>query len=446
MALSQSLTRAIYGTAAELAAANPVLYKWQFAHATDTGVVKIGNGTTAYNSLAYPFDTIYLKLSGGTLTGNLNGVTPTEIGYLSGATSSLQTQINNINAGLAWKPSVRVATTANITLSGAQTIDGVSVIADDRVLVKDQSTGSQNGIYVCASGAWSRATDASTGGSGSTGILQATVNIQEGTTYADQMWTCSTNAPITIGSTSLTFIKTSNTTYTNGTGLALSGNAFSLATNGTANSHLAQVATATFKGRTTAGTGNVEDLNVTQATAMLNALVGDSGSGGTKGLVPAPASGDAAAGKFLKADSTWAVPPTGGTSLLGQAYYDPGSATTITTTSTTFAAMDTTNLRCAFTAPASGKVIIKYGCWINGTQPTIGFLDGSTVKGCVLLATINGFQMGSKLITGLTPGVSYNYDLAYASSTGGLTTTAKYGGGLTAGNEFGAAFIEAWSA
>jgi len=73
------------------------------------------------------------------------------------------------------------------------------------------------------------------------------------------------------------------------------------------NSQLATVATATFKGRTTAGTGNVEDLTATQATALLNAMVGDSGSGGTKGLAPAPSAGDAAANKFLKADGTWAT-------------------------------------------------------------------------------------------------------------------------------------------
>ncbi len=59
------------------------------------------------------------------------------------------------------------------------------------------------------------------------------------------------------------------------------------------NAKLATVSTATFKGRTTAGTGNVEDLTATQATALLNVMVGDSGSGGTKGLVPAPAAGDA---------------------------------------------------------------------------------------------------------------------------------------------------------
>lgn len=73
---------------------------------------------------------------------------------------------------------------------------------------------------------------------------------------------------------------------------------------------LATIATASFKGRTTAGTGNVEVLTATQATAILNAMVGDSGSGGTKGLVPAPASGDAAAGKVLKADGTWGTAGT----------------------------------------------------------------------------------------------------------------------------------------
>jgi hypothetical protein len=91
------------------------------------------------------------------------------------------------------------------------------------------------------------------------------------------------------------------------------------------NAKLANVATATIKGRSTAGTGDPEDLTATQATALLSAVVGDSGSGGTKGLVPAPGSGDAAAGKFLKADGTFAVPSTGGMTLLG----------TITTTSGT---------------------------------------------------------------------------------------------------------------
>jgi hypothetical protein len=71
------------------------------------------------------------------------------------------------------------------------------------------------------------------------------------------------------------------------------------------------ISTATFIGRTTSGTGVPEALTVTQATALLNSVVGDTGSGGTKGLVPAPAAGDAAAGKFLKADGTWTATAAG---------------------------------------------------------------------------------------------------------------------------------------
>lgn len=76
------------------------------------------------------------------------------------------------------------------------------------------------------------------------------------------------------------------------------------------NAKLANVAQSTIKGRSAgAGTGDPTDLTGTQATAILDAVVGDSGSGGTKGLVPAPGAGDTAAGKFLKADGTFAVPP-----------------------------------------------------------------------------------------------------------------------------------------
>ena len=71
------------------------------------------------------------------------------------------------------------------------------------------------------------------------------------------------------------------------------------------NAKLATVATNTIKGRVTAGTGAVEDLTGAQATTILNAVVGDSGSGGTKGLVPAPAAGDGALLKVLQADGTW---------------------------------------------------------------------------------------------------------------------------------------------
>lgn len=96
------------------------------------------------------------------------------------------------------------------------------------------------------------------------------------------------------------------------------------------NAKLANMATQTIKGRTTAGTGDPEDLTATQATAILNAMVGDSGSGGTKGLAPAPASGDAAAKKFLRADGTWAAP-------LPEVVLAPAYAATVTVDLTNYA-------------------------------------------------------------------------------------------------------------
>lgn len=96
----------------------------------------------------------------------------------------------------------RAATTANITLSGAQTIDGVSVVAGDRVLVKDQSTASENGVYTASGSAWSRSEDRI-----QAGML---VSVSEGTAAADSLWMLTTNEAITVGTTSLTFTRHDN--------------------------------------------------------------------------------------------------------------------------------------------------------------------------------------------------------------------------------------------
>jgi hypothetical protein len=98
------------------------------------------------------------------------------------------------------------------------------------------------------------------------------------------------------------------------TGTGPGATATTIAAAAVSNSKLANMAQSTIKGRASgAGTGAPTDLSGTQVAVIVDAMVGDTGTGGTKGEVPAPASGDAAAGKFLKADGTWAVPPgTGG--------------------------------------------------------------------------------------------------------------------------------------
>lgn len=133
--------------------------------------------------------------------------------------------------GTDWKQSVRVATTANGTLATAfangQTVDGVTLVTGNRILLKDQTAGAENGIYtVNASGAPTRATDADSNPEVTAGMA---LFVSEGTTNGNTQWKMTTDDPITIGTTALVFAQIgAATTYTNGTGLNLAGNTFSV--------------------------------------------------------------------------------------------------------------------------------------------------------------------------------------------------------------------------
>ncbi|ROO38533.1 phage tail protein [Pseudomonas sp. 7SR1] len=105
-------------------------------------------------------------------------------------------------AKLDRKQSVRVATTANIALSGAQAIDGVAVIAGNRVLVKAQTLAKDNGIYVAANDAWVRAKDADASAEVTSGLI---VSVEEGATLANTIWQLITDGTIVLGTTALTF-------------------------------------------------------------------------------------------------------------------------------------------------------------------------------------------------------------------------------------------------
>lgn len=105
------------------------------------------------------------------------------------------------------KQSVRVASTASITLSGLQTLDGVALIAGDRVLVKNQSNAADNGIYVAAAAAWKRSTDADESGEVTPGL---TVVVESGTSQADSIWQLVTDGAIILGTTALAFQNITN--------------------------------------------------------------------------------------------------------------------------------------------------------------------------------------------------------------------------------------------
>lgn len=124
--------------------------------------------------------------------------------------------------GLRTKEPARVVTSSSITLSGTQTIDGVGVVAGDRVLVINQADPKINGIYIVNTNAWTRATDLTTGASGANVYLF----VSEGTVEADTGWVCTSDLGSDIvGTDDLTFVKFSNAgTLEAGAGLIKIGN------------------------------------------------------------------------------------------------------------------------------------------------------------------------------------------------------------------------------
>lgn len=106
-------------------------------------------------------------------------------------------------AKLDFKHSALVATTGSIVLSGIQTIDGVLLPAEARVLVKNQAVAKDNGLYVVpATGAWKRASDADSNLEVTPGLF---VSVEKGTVNADSVWQLVTDGPIVLGTTDLQF-------------------------------------------------------------------------------------------------------------------------------------------------------------------------------------------------------------------------------------------------
>jgi hypothetical protein len=190
------------------------------------GLVTAGTNPTTLDGFGI---TDALPITGGTLEGNLNAPTGTKITASDAPTNGIdlvnKAYVDSAIAGLSWKQAVRVATTEDITLSGAQTIDGVSIGNGQRVLVKNQTSALQNGIYTVGT-PWVRATDTDTGAE----IFGASLFVQQGTINADTAWVCSNDIVPTIGTTSINFVQfnAGGSGATAGTGLSQSGNVLSV--------------------------------------------------------------------------------------------------------------------------------------------------------------------------------------------------------------------------
>ena len=134
--------------------------------------------------------------------------------------------VDGVAQGLDIKDSCKAATTGNITLSGTQTIDGVSIGAGDRVLVKDQSTQTENGIYVAAASGWARAADFATGAA----EAGAFTFVEQGTVNGDNGFVCTSDkGSDVVGTNNIVFSQFSGAgQITAGSGLSKSGNTLSV--------------------------------------------------------------------------------------------------------------------------------------------------------------------------------------------------------------------------
>jgi len=163
--------------------------------------------------------------AGATYTGNVNmsGNTITNLADpVNPQDAATKNYVDASRAGLDVKVSVRAATTANITLSGLQTIDGVSLNAGDRVLVMAQTDATTNGIYVAAAGTWSRSSDANSNTNVTPGLFTF---VEEGTLNHDQGFVLVTDGAINLGTTAINFTQFSGVgEIITGPGLSKNGN------------------------------------------------------------------------------------------------------------------------------------------------------------------------------------------------------------------------------
>lgn len=213
---------AALGTGAGKMAYTTAVDTWAEASLTAAGRALIDDADNTAQRTTLGLGTIATQAAGAVA---ITGGTITGLGTPSAASdAATKSYVDSVAQGLDAKPSVLLASTANLTLSGEQTIDGITTSAS-RILVKDQSSASGNGIYVTASGSWTRATDFDAW----TEIPGAYVFVETGTVNGNCGFTCTSDAGGTLGSTSIVWSQFSGAgTYTAGTGLSLTGVQFAI--------------------------------------------------------------------------------------------------------------------------------------------------------------------------------------------------------------------------
>jgi hypothetical protein len=300
----------------------------------------------------------------------------------SGATDIVNyLALQSYAVGISWKAPVTAATTANITLSGTQTIDGKAVVAGNTVLVKNQTTSSQNGIYQVNAGAWTYATGCTTWEQ----YVSALVFVEFGTTQIGTAWYCTAQPGGTLGTTAMTWSNFSTSTnYTAGTGLTLSSFQFSITPVGTAGTYGSASQVPVFITNASGQVTSVTNTSIAIAGTQITSGTIDTArlSGSYTGITGV---GTLTAGSWTASTIGVAYGGTGVATLTG---YVKGNGTSAFTASTTIPSTDITGLGTMSTQNANAVAIT--GGTISGLTSPLDVPSGGTGA-----ATLTGYVKGT---------------------------------------------------
>ncbi len=368
-----------------------------------------------------------LHITNSTIDSSVIGGTTPAAGNFSTATVATQpsaaTDVVNLlalqsyAAGISWKQPCVVATLANITLSGLQEIDGHTVVAGDRVLVKNQGTAANNGIYLASASTWTRALDADTWDE-----LICAISFIEYGTQAGGAWFCTAQAGGTLGVTAVNWSQfTTSATYSAGTGLTLTGTVFSITPVGTASTYGSASTVPVFTTNASGQVSSVTNTNIAIGATQITSGTIDSAriSGVYSGIT----------GVGTLVDLTVTNTISGSINGNAATATTAGSATTATTATNIAGgasgsipyqtASGTTSLLAKGTDGQILALASGLPSWIDNQTGTVTSVSGTgTVSGISLSGTVT--SSGSLTLGG-------TLDLSSPPAIGGTTpNTAKF--------------------
>jgi hypothetical protein len=398
-----------------------------------------------------------LNITSSTINSTTIGATtPSSAAFTTATVSTAPTNGNDVvnktyldyfAAGLSWKQPVLCATTANITLTGLQTIDGVTVVAGDRVLVKNQSTASQNGIYLASATAWSRAPDADTWNE----LISAITFIETGSTLTGTAWYCTAQPGGTIGTTAVNWSNFSvAASYSAGTGLTLTTGVFSITNTGVSAGAYGSAS------KTLTATVNAQgQLTVLAASdiAIANTQVSGLGTMSTQNANSITVTGGSINGTTIGGSTAAAV--TGTTITANTQFTGAGTGLTGTATSlsiggnaaTATSATTATNIAggAAGSVPyqtASGTTTLLaagtdgYVLRLASGLPTWGADYTGTVTSVSGTGTVSGISLSGTVTSSGSLTLGGTLDLSAPPAIGGTTANTITGTTITASTKF----------